>query len=129
MSELQKPRLQVIIVSGPEAPERATLGMAAALSACHSDYETHVVLAMRGAIWAAETEGNSPLVPGYPPMGEMIALVHDAGGTVLGCSSCIHQYCPAPTGDDGQKILRKGIALIGLTQVTMNAIEVSTLTF
>lgn len=121
--------LQVILTTGPEAPEKATLAFASALSACHSDLRASVVLAMRGAIWAAHSEGNEELVPGYPPIGELIELVHEAGGKVLGCSSCIDQYCPAPVGDDGMKILRDGIDRIGLTEVTLRMAGTPTVTF
>ena len=83
---------------------------------------------MRGAIWAADCQGNESTVPGYPPMGELIALVQEDGGTVLGCSSCIDQYCPAPVGDDGHKVLRAGIERVGLGTVTIRMADVHTQT-
>jgi predicted peroxiredoxin len=124
----QKFDLQILITTGPEAPEKAVLGFAAALSAVHSDISVSVVLAMRGAIWAADCQGVESTVPGYPPVGELIELIQEDGGHILGCSSCIDQYCPAPIGDDGQKVLRKGIELVGLPRVTMRMADPHTQT-
>jgi predicted peroxiredoxin len=121
--------LQLLLTSGPEAPERAVLALAAALSAAHSKIRARVVLAMRGAIWAAEREGNVESVAGYPPVGELIAMIVEDGGSVVGCSSCIDQFCPAPIGDDGLKILRGGITREGLSAITIRMTQVPTVTF
>jgi len=124
-----KYELQIIINSGPELPEKAMLGFAAALSAASSGVSVTTVLAMRGAAWAAESMGNEISVPGYPSVGEMIALIMESGGTVRGCSSCVDQYCPAPRGEDGEKVLREGIVRVGLNVVTLRMLETPTVTF
>lgn len=121
--------LQILVISGPEAPEKAVLGLASALSAIHSDLKVKVVFAMRGAIWCAATEGNSQLVPGYPPIGELIAMLQAEGARVCGCSSCVDQYCPAPRDDNGSKVLREGIERVGLSVVTLHMADTSTVTF
>ncbi len=121
--------LQILISTGASAPEKVVLGLASALAAVHSELKTCVVLAMRGAEWAAESVGNEAEVPGYPPIAELIEGVQEAGGSVLGCSSCIDQYCPAPTGDDGLKVLREGIGRVGLSEVTLRMVQVPTVTF
>ncbi|MEM9696897.1 MAG: DsrE family protein [Myxococcota bacterium] len=121
--------LQILIVSGPEAPEKAVLGLAAALSAVHSAMAVRVVFAMRGAVWCAATEGNSVLVPGYPPIGELIANLVEEGVAVRGCSSCVDQYCPAERDDAGLIKLRAGIGYEGLSAVTLMMSSTNTVTF
>ena len=121
--------LQILVMSGPEAPEKAVLGLAAALSALHSDMRVKVVFAMRGAIWCAESEGNAPLVAGYPPIGELIGMLLGEGAHVYGCSSCVDQYCPAPRDSAGHKVLRSGVGRIGLSVVTLRMADTSTVTF
>lgn len=121
--------LQILVISGPEAPEKAVLGLAAALSALHSDMRVKLVFAMRGAVWCAETEGNAALVPGYPPIGELIAMLQAEGARVCGCSSCVDQYCPAPCDPHGMKVLRTGIERVGLSVVTLHMAHTPTVTF
>ena len=129
MSQSESYELQVVVTCGVDHVERAVLGFATALSAAAHDIPVVLVLAMLGARWAAESEGNEPLVPGYPPIAELIALIDDAGGVVQGCSSCVDQYCPAPVGEDGQKILRKGVTRVGLSVMTERMVDTSTVTF
>ena len=121
--------LQILLASGPEAPEKAVLAMATALSGTHSAVRVRLVMAMRGTIWCAPSEGNAALVEGYPPIGEMLKDLVEEGVGVFGCSSCIDQYCPAPVDSDGHKILRAGIARIGLSLVTLHMIDTPTVTF
>lgn len=130
MSEAdEKYDLQIVLCSGPESPEKATLAVASGLSGVHSGLRVKIVLAMRGAVWAAASEGNSELVHGYPSMGELMEDFMEEGGVVFGCSSCIDQYCPAPRDDDGKKVLRKGIDRVGLSLVTLRMTDTPTVTF
>lgn len=129
MTEDKKYDLQILIISGPGAPEKVVLGLAAALSAVHTDYAVKVVFAMRGATWCAGTEGNAQLVAGYPPIGDLIDELVEAGVDVYGCSSCIDQYCPAPLTEVGEKALRKGVGRVGLSVVTMMMTHTPTVTF
>lgn len=121
--------LQVVITSGPELPEKAVIGFATALSAATSGVTVTTVLAMRGAVWAAECQGTEISVEGYPCVGELIELIEESGGTVRGCSSCVDQYCPAPLDEKGDKILRKGIERVGLNVVTLRMLDTPTVTF
>ncbi|MCA9620986.1 MAG: DsrE family protein [Myxococcales bacterium] len=124
-----QPQLQLILATGPETPERAVLALGAALSAAHSGTQVSVVLAMRGAAWASPLVGDDNTLEGYPTVASLIAEVLDAGAEVLGCSSCIDRFCPAPLGADGQKVLRAGIARVGLSLVAMRMTERATVTF
>ena len=121
--------LQIILTSGYEAPEKAVFAMATALSSVHSDLKLCLALAMRGAVWASETVGNDVLVPGYAPVGELITMIQDAGGDVVGCSTCLDQFCPAPHNSDGRKFLRPGIERVGLSVLTLRMASVRTVTF
>jgi predicted peroxiredoxin len=127
--EEKKYDLQIVIISGPAEPEKVVLGLAAALTALHSGLAVRVVFAMRGATWCAASEGNAPLVSGYPPIGDLIDEVLGEGAGVFGCSSCIDQYCPAPLGDDGHKVLRRGVDRAGLSVVTLAMTDTPTVTF
>lgn len=129
MEKEERYDLQILIISGPEAPEKAVLGLATALSALHSALSVKVVFAMRGAIWCAASEGNSRLVSGYPPIGELIATLLEEGAAVRGCSSCVDQYCPAERDSDGRRKLRPGLELVGLSVMTLRMTDTSTVTF
>jgi predicted peroxiredoxin len=129
MTEDEEFGLQILIISGAEAPEKAVLGLATALSAVHSDVKVKVLFAMRGALWCAPAEGNSLLVPGYPPVGELIATLIEEGVSVAGCSSCIEQYCPAERDESGRAKLRPGIGTEGLSVITLRMTHCPTVTF
>ena len=129
MTEDEECELQILITSGAEAPEKAVLGLASALSAVHSNVKVKVVFAMRGALWCASSEGNSRLVPGYPPVGELIATLVEEGVSVAGCSSCIDQYCPAERDEAGRAKLRPGIGTEGLSLITLRMTHAPTVTF
>jgi predicted peroxiredoxin len=121
--------LQIILSSGQQSPEKAVLAIAAALSAAHSGIDVSLVMAMRGAEWAAPSVGNDTAVDGYPPVATLLSELADGGGQVLACSSCVDQYCPALVGTDGEKVLRTEIKRIGLSVVAIRMAEWPTVTF
>ena len=121
--------LQILILAGPDSAPRAAMGLNAALSAATSDLRVRVVLTMQGAHWAGTNTGTETPIPGHLSIGQLIDEVLAAGGEVRGCSSCVDQFCPAPRGDDGLKVLRPGIELIGLTVMTLHMAQVPTVSF
>ena len=121
--------LQIILCSGLEAPHRAVFAFMAALSAAASGLRVSLVLTMSGACWASTAIGNDPLLPGYPSPAEYLENLQELGGLVEGCSTCVENFCPAPLGEDGLKVLRPGISRVGLTEVTLRMPKVRTVSF
>lgn len=121
--------LQILLTSGDDFAEKAVLAVATALAAAAHGIPVAFVMAMRGAQWCAASVGNDASVDGYPPMGELVEMLIEAGGAVQGCNSCVEQFCPAPKGEDGLKVLRSGITRVGLNEITLRMTSVQTVTF
>lgn len=126
MSDGKKYDVQFIIASGPGEPQRAVFAFSAALAAAHSGLKVVVALTMHGAHWACESQSHVALVPGFPPVPELIEMLHDAGVTIEACSACVDNYCPSPMGDNGQKMLGWGIERVGLSTIAMRMAETQT---
>jgi predicted peroxiredoxin len=118
--------LQFIVASGPRDVQRAVFAFAAALAAAHSGSRVVVALTMQGAHWAADSEGKEAMVHGFPPVAELIEMVQEAGAKVEACSTCIENYCPAPVGEDGLKVLGYGITRVGLGLIAMRMTHIPT---
>ncbi len=118
--------LQLVVASGPESPERATFAFAAALAAAHSGSKVVIALTMHGAHWASPTSGKDVLVPGFHPIGELIEMIQEAGGTVEACSTCVENFCPSEVSSDGLKALGYGIERVGLGVIAMRMVDTPT---
>ncbi|MCA9635802.1 MAG: DsrE family protein [Myxococcales bacterium] len=111
--------VQIIILAGPAAPERAVFGFASALAAAASGVEVRVVLSMHGAYWAAETTGQAVSIMDFPPIAELIEQLLELQVPIEACSTCVDNYCPSHVDPDGRRMLRKGVDRIGLGLVAM----------
>ena len=119
--------VQIIILAGPAAPERAVFGFASALAAAASGVEVRVVLSMHGAYWAAETTGQAVSIMDFPPIAELIEQLLELKTPIEACSTCIDNFCPSPYDGRGLRLLRKGIDRVGLGLVAMRMASASTI--
>lgn len=87
------PQLQVIIVSGPDDPRKAILGLSMAASAASVGTCVYVYLVMDGARCLLTENCSRPLLDGYPTVSELIEVVHGAGGTIGYCPNCLDEQC------------------------------------
>lgn len=111
--------LQVIILAGPEAAQRAIFGFSTALAAAASGVAVRVVLSMHGAFWCAETTGDVVAIPDFPPVSELIDQLLEMAVPIEACSTCVDNFCPSPVDGDGRRVLRRGIDRVGLGLVAM----------
>lgn len=111
--------LQVIILAGPEAAQRAIFGFSTALAAAASGVAVRVVLSMHGAFWGAETTGNAVTIPDFPPVCELIEQLLELDVPIEACSTCVDNFCPSAIDGDGRRVLRRGIDRVGLGLVAM----------
>jgi predicted peroxiredoxin len=121
--------LQIIINSGPEDAQRATLGFAAAAAACACGTQVTIFLAMNGARWSLESEGNESAVPGFEPIAKMIAFIQSAGGRIEVCSTCWEGACSDIIEGKRNSPKRDDIRPQGLTAVALSMIKVPTVVF
>ena len=119
MREPNERAVQIVILAGPAAPERAVFGFASALAAAASGVEVRVVLSMHGAYWAADTTGHAVSIMDFPPIAELIEQLLELSVPIEACSTCVDNYCPSPIDADGRRTLRHGIDRIGLGLVAM----------
>ncbi len=119
--------LQIVILAGPDRPERAVFGLAAGLAAAASGVNVHIVLSMHGAYWASPDAGTESSVAGFPAVSELFEQLRDAGATLEGCTSCLEQYCISSRDADGLRTTRTGITRVGLGLVAIRMAEHRTL--
>ncbi len=122
------PTLQIVITSGPEDAPRATLGFAAAAAACCSGAPVVLFLALNGARWAFQTEGNEAQAPGFQPIAELFELIQASGGRIEVCSNCLEGQCTR-LGDQHCAPMRPGVTASGLASVAIRMSQIPTVTF
>jgi predicted peroxiredoxin len=126
---MAEPGLQIIITSGPEDAARATLGFAAAAAASATGTEVLLFLAMQGAQWGLQSEGNQPGWPGFQPIAELLELIQACGGKIEVCSNCLRGLCTVAGPGVPGPVLRPGLVYGGLTTVAERMSHMPTVTF
>jgi predicted peroxiredoxin len=125
----QEPDLQIIISSGTGNVHQVVLGFSAALAAAQMGTNVTMVFSMLGAHWASDSVGHDNPVPGFPSIAELKDLLVESGVTLEACSTCIENYCPAPLGQDGKRILPSDITRVGLGLIASRMATVNTVVF
>lgn len=110
---------QFIIASGPEDTYRATLGLAAAISAASSGTKVVCFFTMRGAKWTGDADPQETPVPGFPRVKEFIEMLVEEGVRMEACTSCVENHLDAPRDADGRKQLAKGFVFAGLPEAAI----------
>lgn len=123
----EKVDIQFVVASGPSEVQRAVFAFAAALAASEMGSKVVVALTMLGAHWASDSVGSDNPVPGFPSIQEMMEMIREGGGRIEACSSCIENYCPAPKGEDGKRILANNITRVGLGLIASRMSNVQTI--
>ena len=85
--------LQVIIVSGPEDPRKAILGLSMAASAASTGSRVLIYLVLDGARCLLTEHCSRELLNGYPSVAELVEVVHESGGTIAYCPNCLESEC------------------------------------
>lgn len=119
---MEKFELQVIVSSGLNAPEKATLGLATALAAASSGASVVVFFTMHGAIWADPQHGHEHVFAKFETIAAYLELLAEMEVVLEGCTACVEELCPAIA-------LRPGFRLGGLSVAAIRALTVPTLTF
>ena len=126
---IERERLQILISSGPENPERAVLAFSVAAAALSAGTDVLVYLVMSGARWALKSQGNEACVPGFAPVSALIDVVQAAGGTIQVCSNCgAGNHCGSTKEQEACE-LRPGITTAGLVPIATRIGKTPTLTF
>ena len=129
----QNKQTQVILTTGQSDPERALLGLQAAVTAIASGVETSVFLTLDATIWACD-----PPLPEADEVYQQIDALTAMGGTVTCCSACALEQCSVTEVDDEVVMTmsppsiatRHGIQLVGLaTLMERVASGIPTVTF
>lgn len=124
-----EPDLQVIISSGTDNVQQVVLGFSAALAAAQMGTNVTVVFTMLGAHWASDSVGLDKPVPGFPSIAELKEMLIESAVTLEACSTCIENYCLAPIGADGKRILPSPITRVGLGLIASRMPSVNTVVF
>ena len=85
--------LQVIIVSGPEDPRKAILGLSMAASAASGGSRVLIYLVLDGARCLLTEHCSREILAGYPSIAELVEVVHESGGTIAYCPNCLDSEC------------------------------------
>lgn len=125
----QNAGLQIIIYSGPQDARRATLGFAAAVAASACGMPVTIFLAMDGARWAFQSEGNQPDASGFQPVAQLLETIVATGGRVEVCSNCVEGACSREPESGPRSMLRPGIGIGGLASVAIRMGQMPTVTF
>jgi len=126
---MDRERLQILISSGPESPERAVLAFSVAAAALSAGTDVLVYLVMNGARWALKSQGNEVDVPGFAPVSALISVVQAAGGTIQVCPNCGgEKQCDLAERQETCE-MRPGISRAGLVPVATRMGKTPTLTF
>lgn len=128
-SSQQEPDLQIIISSGTGNVHQVVLGFSSALTAAQMGSSVTVVFSMLGAHWVSDSVGHDNPVPGFPSIAELKELLIESGVTLEACSTCIENYCPAPLGLDGKRILPDSVTRVGLGLIASRMATVNTVVF
>jgi predicted peroxiredoxin len=123
------PDLQVIIASGTNNVQQVVLGFSAALAAAQMGTNVTVVFTMLGAHWASDSVGHDKPVPGFPSIAELKEMLIESAVTLEACSTCIENYCQAPVGADGKRVLPSPITRVGLGLIASRMPSVNTVVF
>lgn len=127
MDNKEKPRLQILITSGPEAVDRVVFALNLALTAASSNIPVVVFFTLGATLWSCVRASKE--VEGGEQVTELIDAVIAIGGRFESCSACMQKYCAGPAAE-GPGGLREGIRPSGLaTLVRRAASGVNTLTF
>ncbi|MFN7918678.1 MAG: DsrE family protein [Bryobacteraceae bacterium] len=89
------PSVHVIIPSGPGEPKRLMLGLAMAAAAAAAGTVVRVFLIMDGVMCLTPEFCSTELLRGYPPPADLLAAIHEAGGSVEYCPNCLPSGCDA----------------------------------
>ena len=120
--------LQVIVASGAEALERASVGLAFALAAACSGDEVVVFLTARAAAFTDPAAGHE-CAAGFASIADHLRLLMEVGVRVEGCTSCVENYSSAQRCADGSRLMREGVALAGLSLAAIRSSRTRTVTF
>jgi predicted peroxiredoxin len=85
--------LQIIIVAGPDQPQRAVLGLSMAAAAAAAGTRVFIYLVMEGARCLLTQNCARSLVDGFPTVAELVAAVHESGGSIAYCPNCLAGQC------------------------------------
>ena len=121
MAHVKPQALQVLIVSGPEALDRAVLGFAFALSATTCGAQVTVVLALEGTRWMNENlPAARQTVNGFASIADYLALLAESGAVVRLCSSCVEACCTAGHRSEAS---HAAVSYAGLTELTLRTVR------
>lgn len=121
--------IQIIITSGMEAPEKAVLGLAMALSNAVIDLPVVVFFTMKGAMWADRSHGNEVAVNKFDTIAHYLDMLNDYGVRLEACTTCVENCCPATLHPDTQHPMRDGFVLAGLSTAALRATQIPTVVF
>jgi predicted peroxiredoxin len=123
-------QLQVIITAGPEDPRKAILGLSMAAAAASAGARVYVYLVMEAARCLLKEYCGRELVPTYPTVSELVAVVHEAEGTVAYCPNCLESGCvPASEMQAEVQVFCHLARAGGISPVGMRLTSVPTVVF
>ena len=105
MTETMVPSIQVVVVSGLDQAKRLMAGLSMAVAAAAAGTRVRLFLSMDGVQCLDRDACHRVLVPGYPPVAELLGVIRDSGGAVEYCPNCLPSGCDnhvarqAPSGD------------------------------
>ena len=104
-------KLVVIVTSGADRAEMATIPFVMAAGALASDIE--LVMAFQGDSVELLTKIGAEDVHahGFPPLGELMQTVSDLGGKLLACAPCLEAR------EIGESYLRDDVEVIGAARL------------
>jgi len=103
---------QLILTMGPEAAERATYALQAAVMAVCTESRVTVHLVLASTYWTCR---NHELSPEAAEVVQLLERLMELGGNVECCSSCASEKCLPRDGEVLEAALRDGIRMAGIS--------------
>lgn len=114
--------IQVVVVSGLQEPKRLMAGLSMAVAAAAAGTQVRLFLTMDGVQCLDPAVCKRVLLHGYPPVADLLGVIHESGGVVEYCPNCLPEGCdhwlarPANSGEStcGCVGLPAGLASYGV---------------
>ncbi len=82
-------KMVLMVTSGPDAPERATIPFVMACAALASDVEVVMGFQADGVALVREGAAEKVEAPAFPPLKKLLTDYIDLGGKLLVCGPCV----------------------------------------
>lgn len=113
--------VQVIVVTGLDQPKRLFTGLSLAAASAAAGTRVRLFLGMDGVQCLDPRLSGEVILPGYPPVAELLSVIRDSGGVIEYCPHCLPSGCDtwlaqAPMGEStsGCAGLPAGLASYGV---------------